>query len=153
MVVIANRRDPYVLISSNLKYDGKPSQRNFLRDKLKYCFRKPIRRKPYWKIDIENGVSHFLSLDHPTWLPNQHYDITLSRNAKFRRKLLGIGVKAYWTVLSNAKQIMPDRMDTVELGLHIFSIEIFQQHSFKSILNKNIVLAAKGFKRKIQIQT
>ena len=75
--MIANRRNPYVLISSDLVYDGKPSKRKFLRDKLKYGFRKPIGRKPYWMGDIENGVSHFLCPDHPTWLPNQRYDISL----------------------------------------------------------------------------
>jgi hypothetical protein len=77
VVVIANRRNPHVLISSDLLYDGRPSQRKFLRDKLKYGIRKPIRRKPLWMGDIENGVSHFLCPDHPTWLPNQRYEITL----------------------------------------------------------------------------
>ncbi|MCF7809633.1 hypothetical protein K9N50_01455 [bacterium] len=77
MVVIANRRNPYVLISSDLNYDGRPSQRKFLRDKLKYGFRKPIGRKPYWMGDIENGVSHFLCPDHEIWLPNKRYDVTL----------------------------------------------------------------------------
>ena len=86
MVVIANRRNPYVLISSDLNYDGRPSQRKFLRDKLKYGFRKPIGRKPYWMGDIENGVSHFLCPDHPTWLPNQRYDITLEQKRKVQKE-------------------------------------------------------------------
>jgi hypothetical protein len=77
MVVIANRRNPYVLISSDLNYDGRPSQRKFLRDKLKYGIRKPTGRKPLWMGDIEDGVSHFLWTDHPTWLPNQDNDITI----------------------------------------------------------------------------
>ena len=86
MVVIANRRNPYVLISSDLVYDGKPSKRKFLRDKLKYGFRKPIGRKSYWMGDIENGVSHFLCPDHPTWLPNQRYDITLEEKRQKQMK-------------------------------------------------------------------
>ena len=86
MVVIANRRKPYVLISSDLKYDGKPSQRKFLRDKLKYGFRKPIGRKPYWMGDIENGVSHFLCPERPAWLPNQRYDITLEEKRQKQMK-------------------------------------------------------------------
>jgi len=86
MVVIANRRNPYVLISSDLTYDGRPSQRKFLRDKLKYGIRKPIGRKPCWMGDIESGVSHFLCPDHPTWLPNQRYDITLEEKRRKQMK-------------------------------------------------------------------
>ena len=86
MVVIANQRNPHVVISSNLKYNGKPSKRKFLRNKLKYGFRKPIGRKPYWMGDIENGVSHFLCPDHPTWLPNQRYDITLEQKRKAQKE-------------------------------------------------------------------
>ena len=86
MVMIANRRNPYVLISSDLNYDGRPSQRKFLRDKLKYGIRKPIGRKPCWMGDIESGVSHFLCPDHPTWLPNQRYDITLEEKRRKQMK-------------------------------------------------------------------
>ena len=85
-VVIANQRNPYVVISSDPKYDGRPSQRKFLRDKLKYGFRKPIGRKPYWMGDIEAGVSHSLCPDHPTWLPNQRYDITLEQKRKAQKE-------------------------------------------------------------------
>jgi len=86
MVVIANRRNPSVLISSDLKYDGRPSQRKFLRDKLKFGLRRQRRRKPLWMGDIEAGVSHFLCPDHPTWLPNQRYDITLEEKRQMQLK-------------------------------------------------------------------
>lgn len=86
MVVTANRRNPRITISSDLIYDGKSSKRKFLRNKLKYGMRKPIGRKPYWIGDIENGVSHFLCPDHPIWLPNQRYDITLEQKRKTQKE-------------------------------------------------------------------
>lgn len=86
MVVIANRRNPFASISSDLQYDGRPSNRKFIREKLKYGFRKPIRRKPLWMGDIEDGVSHFLCPDHPTWLPNKRYDITLEKKRKAQKE-------------------------------------------------------------------
>ena len=48
--------------------------------------RKPIGRKPCWMGDITNGVSHFLCPDHPTWLPNQRYDITLEEKRRKQMK-------------------------------------------------------------------
>ena len=90
MVVIANRRNPYVPITSDLNYDGRPSQRKFLRDKLKYGFRKPIGRKPYWMGDIESGVSHFLCPDHSVWLPSQRYEITLEEKRGVQREIADI---------------------------------------------------------------
>jgi len=36
--------------------------------------------------DIEAGVSHFLCPDHPTWLPNQRYDITLEQKRKGQKE-------------------------------------------------------------------
>ena len=86
MVVIANRRSPQVSISSCLNYDGRPSNRKFLREKLKYGLRKPIRRKSLRMGDIENGGSHFLCPDHPIWLPNQRYDITLEQKRKAQKE-------------------------------------------------------------------
>ena len=87
MVVIANHGNPYVHISSDLIYDGKPSKRKFLRDKLKFGLRKELRRKPLWMGDIETGVSHFLCPDFPIWLPNQRYDITLEQKRKAQKEI------------------------------------------------------------------
>ena len=84
--MIANQRNPHVLISSDLNYDGRPSKRKFLRDKLKFGLRRQRRRKPLWMGDIEAGVSHFLCPDHPTWLPNQRYDITLEQKRKVQKE-------------------------------------------------------------------
>jgi len=86
MVVIANRKNPYISISSHLKYDGRPSNRKFLREKLKYGLQKPIRRKSLWMGDIESGISHFLCPDHQIWLPNQRYDITLEEKRKAQKE-------------------------------------------------------------------
>ena len=85
--MIANRRSGGILIATNLIYDGKPSQRKFLRDKLKFGIRKPIGRKPCWMGDIEDGVSYFLCPDHPTWLPNQRYKITLEEKHQKQKEI------------------------------------------------------------------
>ncbi|MDP8238091.1 MAG: hypothetical protein P9X24_03290 [Candidatus Hatepunaea meridiana] len=87
MVVIANRRNPFVLISSELKYDGRPSQRSFLRDKLEFGLRRQQRRKPLWMGDIEDGVSHFLCPDHPTWLLSQRYEVTVGEKQQALKEL------------------------------------------------------------------
>ena len=36
--------------------------------------------------DVENGVSHFLCPDHPTWLPNQRYELTLEQKRQMQMK-------------------------------------------------------------------
>jgi len=84
--VIANRPAGAILMMTNLIYDGKPSRRKFLRDKLRIGFRKPFGRKPRWMGDIEDGVSHFLYSDHSIWLPNQRYDVTLEQKRKAQKE-------------------------------------------------------------------
>ena len=37
--------------------------------------------------DIENGVSHFLCPDHPIWLPNRRYEITLEEKRQKQAKI------------------------------------------------------------------
>ena len=36
--------------------------------------------------DIEDGVSHFLCPEHPTWLPNQRYDVNLEQKRKAQKE-------------------------------------------------------------------
>lgn len=74
-------------MSTELKYDGKPSQSKFIRDKLKVGFRKPRSRKPRWMGNIEVGVSHFLCPEHIVWLPNHRYDVTLDDKRQIQKEI------------------------------------------------------------------
>jgi len=70
---------------TDLLYDGKPSRRKFQRERLKIGARKTVEHEPQIMGDIEDGVSHFLCLEHETWLPNERYDVTLLEKRNTRR--------------------------------------------------------------------
>ena len=77
----------FILITTVVVKDIKTKDCKFTREKLKFGIRKPFTKKSQWMGDINDGVSHFLCPDHPTWLPNQRYDITLEEKRQIQKEI------------------------------------------------------------------